>query len=259
MFNATYFTYDGIFSGTYGLKIADFNTDVVIETPVFSPTLNVSKPATSNRFFHNGIVYESAPQYQFSIVSEQPIDDVIRREILAWLTGRKEFKRLYIHQPDLESYYYNCVFTDMQIIAVNGRCHGFRFTANFDSPYQYGEPTVVNIEGTGVSQKILINNRSDIIDGYTYPIVSFKSNTGSIDIVNNTDDMNRHFILSGLLADEEITVDNELKYITSSRAGEKLSNFNKNWLRLRPGYNELNVSINGTGKIVCPTYVMIGF
>lgn len=263
MFNATHFTYDGVFSGTYGLLIADFDDSSVVETSAFSPSLNTNKPSKINRFFHNGIVYEAAPQHQFSIISEQPINELVRREILSWLVGRDSYKVLEIHQPDLEDYEYRCVFTNTEIIYVHGECHGFRLTANFDSIYQHGRPSVLSVSGTGVEKTVTIMNNSDIKDDYVYPMVYFKSsaavNGNNIFITNITDDSQRHFIFKGLYDNEEVTVDNELKHISSSRAGEKLSAFNKNWLRLRPGVNRLKITINGTVKITCPTYVMLGF
>ena len=263
MFNATYFTYDGIFSGVYGVMIADFDDERVVETEAFSPSLNTVKGANSVRFYHNGITYDNAPTYQFSIISQNPIPDVIRREMLSWLVGRKQYKKLIIHQPDIEKYYYNCVFTNTEIIYVNGNCHGLRLTAEFDSPYAHGDPTSVTV-GSG-ENTVIINNKSDIIDEYTYPIVEFcgrdKSYSSSfVSITNMTDDKNRVFSLVNLLHDEVITVDNETKYISSSMGGEKLSNFtSKKWLRLRKGFNELRIKSNGDVTITCPQYVLIGY
>ena len=287
MFNAMYFTYDGVYSGTYGLTIADFNDDAITETQVFSPTLNTIKPPQLNRFLHNGVFYNQVPQFQFSVISEREIPDFVRREILSWLVGRKEFKPLQIHQADLEDYFYNCVFTNTEIIYVNGRCHGFKLTANFDSHYAYGKNVVEKLS----SGKMIIHNRSDIYGEYTYPTIEFtvgttpltsnkdaikwaseqpslknadgtsSCNSYDVCITNLTDDTQRHFVLAGLRAGEKITVNNEIKHISSSIAGEKLSHFNRNWLRLRPGKNELKVEINdtGDGEIRCPTYIMIGF
>lgn len=271
MFNATHFTYDGVYSGVYGLMIADFDDSGTTETAAFSPVLHTIKPATLNRFFHTGITYDELPQHQFSILSETPIPDVTRREILSWLVARDSFKVLQIHQPDLEDYYYRCVFTDVQIIFVNGHCCGFRLTANFDSPYQYGRPTGFSDKVISGTEEVTIINNSDV-HGYVFPKVVFQSSTGLesdalpgntplsiIKITNLTDSTNRVFEFVNLYANETVTVDNEMRYIKSDRNGEKLSNFNKNWLRLRPGKNVLKIETNGTVSITCPTYIMMGF
>ena len=81
-----------------------------------------------------------------------------------------------------------------------------------------------------------------------------------MDIVNTTDDSQRHFTFSGLAAGETVTVDNEVKHISSTVGGEKLSKFtSKNWLRLRPGMNSLTIIASGTVTITCPYYAMIGY
>ena len=110
---------------------------------------------------------------------------------------------------------------------------------------------------------VTICNKSDIKDDYVYPTVSFKASSSDNDynirIINTTDNPSRVFAFSGLSVGEELLIDNELRHISSSLSGEKLSNFNKNWLRLKPGDNELQLQLTGSATITCPTYVTIGF
>lgn len=256
MFNATYFRYDGQWSGTYGLQIVDFDNDAVKETDAFSPTLSLQKVPGSLRFFHGGVEYDSAPTCEFSVLSQEELTGDMRSIILAWLVGRKQFKPMQFEDGDNDEFTYYCVFTSAKTIWINGRCHGFRLTAQFDSPFARGESTTITV-GAG-THTVTIRNKSDIVDDYTYPIITFTG--GSIDIVNETDDSQRHFSFSGLEAEEIITVDNEVKHISSSIGGEKLSKFtSKNWLRLRQGMNTLNITASGDVVITCPYYAMIGY
>lgn len=260
MFNATYFTYDGVYSGAYGLKIASFDSDTVNETAAFAPTLNMAKSARSRRFLHNGIEYDDAPECTFSIISQEAILETQRREILTWLVGRSDFKKLYIHQQDLENYYYNCVFTNVDLIYVRGICHGFTVTAKFDSIFAYGVPKVVRVTGDGTLQSIKIINDSDIIDDYVYPMVSFTmADAGNVSIVNTSEVVTSEFSFTNMRSGERVVVDNELKIIDSNIGGDRLSCFNKNWLKLQHGINILQIRINGTMEITIPTYAMIGF
>lgn len=257
MFNATYFTYNGTSSSTYGLQIVDFDDSAVQETEAFSPTLSLLKAPGSLRFFHGGIEYDSAPTCEFSAVSATEFDSSARKTIMSWLVGKKEFKALSFTDGDNSGYTYYCVFTSIKTIWVRGRCYGFRLTAQFDSPFARGTPTTVQSTGSG-TRTVTINNLSDIADDYTYPIVQFTG--GSVDIVNTTDDNQRHFTFSGLTSAEQITVDNEVRIISSSIGGEKLSNFtSKKWLRLRKGNNTLQITASGTVTIICPNYAMIGY
>ena len=256
MFNATYFRYDGQWSGTYGLQIADFDDNSVKETDSFSPTLSLQKVPGSLRFFHGGVEYESAPVCEFSVLSEEELSGKMRSIILSWLIGRKQFKPLKFEDGDNAEFTYYCVFTSAKTIWINGHCHGFRLTAQFDSPFARGESTKVTVSSGTHTVKII--NKSDIVDDYTYPIVTFTG--GSVDIVNTTDDSERHFTFSGLGTNEVITVDNEIKHISSTASGEKLSNFtSKKWLRLKKGVNELTIVATGDVTISCPYYAMIGY
>ena len=262
IFNAVHFTYDGIWSGIYSLQIASFDNTNVETTGVFAPALKVSKTARGNRFFCTGVEYDKTPSYKFSIISEDIISDGLRRDVLSWLMARRGFRRLQIHQPYLNGYYYNCVFSSVDMIYVNGNCHGFEITAEFDSPYAYGKPNVKRIISGGEETEITITNDSDILDDYVYPIVKFTAkgrvSGKDITIINESDD-GRVFEFGGLPLNEEFTVDNELKIISGNFGGDKLSCFNKNWLRLKKGANELKVRINGEAVIECPTFSLIGF
>lgn len=256
MFSAKYFIFDGQMSANYGLQIVDFDDNVVKEFDAFSPTLSLQKVPGLLRFFHGGVEYDSAPTCEFSVLSETEIPAVLRSEILSWLVGRNSFKEIQFVEGDADEYVYRCVFTSVKTIRVNERCHGFRLTAQFDTPYARGIPTRVTVEAG--THNVTINNQSDIIDAYTYPIITFSG--GSVDVVNTTDDPQRHFTFSGLSDAEIVTVDNEVRYISSSAGGEKLSNFtSKNWLRLRKGVNVLTIVASGTVTITCPHYAMIGF
>ena len=285
MFNATHFSYDGVYSGLYGLLIASFDSDTVDNTFAFAPTVKTVKSAKRNRFSFAGIEYEETPEFAFSVICPDVIPDILRREILTWLVGRKGFKRLQIHQPDYDGYEYNCIFSGAEIIYVNGNCHGFNLTATFDSPYCYGKPKKQRIKGNGDEIRIKVINESDIIDDYVYPIVKFSVKAPFIDggvqkeisIINLNDPADpsgiRAFEFSGLFENDiithldDVTVDNELKIITKSAHGDNaiipgadlLSRFNKNWLRFKRGVNELKIRINGEIYIETPAYILIGF
>lgn len=256
MITATQFIYDGVHSGVYGLLIADFNDSNIGENSAFSPSFSALKVPQIRRFFHGGVSYDAPQTFEFSIISKEIITAGQRSEILSWLIGRNSFKKFQFDHEDWDIFTYYCVFTNASTIYVNGECHGFRLTATFDSPYARGAATSVStVAGT---HTIKINNKSDIKDEYTYPVVEFTGE--SISIVNKTDDSNRAFVFEGLQSGETVTVDNETKIIKSSMSGEKLSNFkSKKWLRLKPGINELVVVSKGNVKITCPWYATIGY
>lgn len=267
MFNAIYFTYDGVYSGDYGLKIATIDREYVETTTAFAPTLSMAKGAKSKRFFYSGIDYEDSPEHQFSILSEDAITGTQKREILSWLTGRNGFRKLYIHQAEYDDVYFNCIFKNVDIIYVGGQCHGFTVTAKFDSIYCYGTPTeVVKNLGEGSTISVTIHNESDVLDDYVYPIVEFDTD---IEIKNNSDNgrvtkyTSKRIIEadgSESVVNEKVTIDNELKIIEGTYGGDKLSNLNEfRWLRLKKGANKLEITGKGQVTIICPKYILLGF
>lgn len=259
MFSASYFTYDNKFSGEYGLQIADFSTESVQEVLSFNPTVLSFKPRLGKSFLFQGISYDEMPQYELCVLSESPLYDEQRREILSWLVGRNGFKKLVIHQHDTEEYSYNCIFSNVRSICVAGVCHGFRLTANFDSPYQSGKEQIYTLNGDGSSVEFVFKNKSDILDDYTYPMVRLRlKHYGSVELINLTDDSSRTFVLSGVDDGCQVVVDNEKRRIESENGENMLNKFNGRWLRLLSGDNKIAAKVNGTIDIICPTYVMIG-
>lgn len=254
MFNATYFTYDDISSKDYGLRIADFDDSNVRETEAFSPTLSLLKAPGQVRFFYGKVEYDSAPTCEFSVVTEEALPGAARSVIMSWLVGRNQFRPLRFLDGDNAEFEYYCIFTGVKTIWVNGRCHGFRLTAQFDSQFARGPETKIEV-GAG-THIVELYNRSDV-DSYVYPMVSFLG--GSVDIVNLTDDASRHFTFEGVDPNTTVTVDNELRHI-SGGGGALLENFtSKNWLRLRRYKNRLQITAQGPVVITCPYYAMVGY
>ena len=253
MVSAYYFTYDGVFSGRYGLKIADFNDDPVVEDEAFSPALSTQKAPRQLRFYPNGITYDSLPAHEFTLVSEDIIPPEIQGEVMSWLIGGTQFKPLVFHQPDREPVTYYCIFTASNNIYINSNLHAFKLTATFDSQFCRGTPITKTVQSSGT---ITIFNQSDF-NGYTYPTVSF---TGDVSIVNTTDDAERAFTFSGLSSSLSVVVNNETKTITPSDGSFVLDKFTtKNWLRLRRGNNALQITCSSPVTIFSPNYKMIAF
>ena len=266
MLSATTFTYDGVFSGTFGVRIASIATEYIQDTAPFNYIVHAVKTHKRKRFSFAGIENEDMPKYEFSIISETAIPDLIRRELLSWLVGRNGFRKLQFHQADYQNIEYNCIFAQTGLKFINGNCHGINLTAIFDSPYCYGRPNKKTVRSDGFDWvNIKLINDSDILDDYVYPIVKFNANgltdDNSLSVINLSDKANPHRVFEyGItMPTETVTIDNELRIITSNIGGDKLGQFNKNWLRLMPGVNELRLRINGVCAIECPTFIKIGF
>lgn len=275
MFGAEYFTYGGVSSSTYGLKIAEIGSTkggTVEERDAASVTLALQKAPGSARCLHGGVGYESAPSFEFSVISTSIIPPSTRSQILKWLIGSKEFKPLTFGGDGgySASYAYYCVFTSAKTILINGKAYGFRLTAQLDSQFARGTAQTISVTGSwdttdGITEVALVAGGYG--NGYIYPTISF--NHQKVIIRNVTDDettgVERKLIFEGNTAGDLITIDCELRRISSSANDPVLRKLtSKNWLRLRPGvYNEIQMwlygSVSNTCTITWPNYAMIGY
>lgn len=267
MFGSQYFMYDDRDSSVYGLMLADFDDEAVVETAVFSPVLNTYKPANGYHFVHGGINYETPPQHRFSMISEAEIDDNYRRVILEWLTGRNGFKEFRLSDNRYYNYWYKCVFTDVDIIYIRGKCHGFRVTANFDSPYAR-----IDAGGRGDLICSLTTNEAATNvafddcprDGFVDPLIVFTGSDLHLSYRDNSTPSGCELIIAPALGNSgTYHIDCESRKITlSSGAVCKLHelNFNKQWPRIHWGGGQFEAWGNFTKcDIYAKRYAMIGF
>lgn len=257
MLNAVYFTYNGVFSAKYGLKISSLDGEASTQTITrYSPTISTTKSKNMKRFYISNEDIGETPEFEFTITSDVFISNIVKRDVVSWLSSGVGFEKLIIHKPEAEEFYYLCKFTNIREMQVSGQCVGFKITALFDSPYQYGKDTILTIpEGEYVDAKFTILNKSEFDDDYVYPQLEFTINSNNTLSIVTDSEGNREFYFTGLEDGTTVSVDNELKIID----GTTIDLFNKNWLRLKKGKNELTVTFNGSMTIRCPQIVNIGF
>lgn len=282
MFNAEEFTYDGVFSGKYGLKIASLNSSTTEETSYAGIDTLFDKPSKGRKFYYIGSKVTSPPTCEFAVLCKEPLQDFSLKEISVWLE-KDGFKPLVVHQPDLNNYKYMCVFNITSLIYHCGRCIGLNLRATFDSHFMYGADTITNATiKEGETKEFSILNKSDKTPTAKYVNpkmeITFSNSTPSpsevaVVLTNNTDDNQREFRLKVPDGTKKIIVDNQEKKIEmySGANGEIVERglyldkfIGKNWLRLLSGKNQVSATIeNASGdttiKITCPQYVKIRY
>lgn len=93
------------------------------------------------------------------------------------------------------------------------------------------------------STNILLTNPSNI---EYKPVITIK-NLGNVSTINKIGD----FEIAGLETNEIVTIDNLILTVESSLEQNRFSKCNRNWLKLLPGENQLNVSGNCEIEILC--------
>jgi phage-related protein len=176
-----------------------------------------------------------------------------RREIINWLF-KKEYK--IFRSLDFPNIAYYCIATGDAKITLASMLKGY-FTINFRCDASHGWSYPVNTQFYDLSNNdtytILEIENIGNIKPYHYPEVEFLLQGDSTGItIQNLSDSGRIFEFTNLTMGENIYVDNDKqRIITSLSDTYRLDNFNKNWLRLVQGANQLKITGKCTLQIRC--------
>ncbi len=249
-FYARSFQFDGIPSETYNLLISEIDGSAEDET-MGSSTMEIK----SQKIYKKPVPYfygmTPAENLSFDISAFTPdeeIDALSFQLIQAWLFSSRTYKKLLIFQEDMmDGIYFNCIFNNPKIIRVGNKIVGFTATIECDAPYGWNFPKTTTYTYTTptVDNGFVFNNTSNDKGVYLYPdtVITMNAFGGSVTITNASDS-SRVFSFTGMSPNEVITVDNNLQTISSSTGLLRLSNFNKHFLRLIPGVNNLRIQGN---------------
>lgn len=242
------FIYDSIPSDTYGLFIQDIDAQAINRT-MGSTEMEIYEDRTYRRatpYFY-GATPSKKLSFSMSAFSENELTAEDFQRVQAWLFSSRAYKKLQIVQYDMQSVYFNCILNKPEIVRVGNKIHGFSCLVDCDSPFAYKFPKTITYTYTdsSVVASETFYNASDDKGAYLNPklVITMNAFGGDISITNVTDS-SRVFSFTSLSAGEVLTVDNSLQTILSSTGNKRIGNFNKNYLRLVPGVNHLNISGN---------------
>ena len=252
-FWASSFQFDGIPSETYNLTISNGlsqSTTNSVELNTLGSnnvkllTENILRRPTEYLYFS-----QQFPPLEFdaSITANTKLTAKDGQLIQKWLFGQLTYKPLQIIQDDMDQIYFNCFLIKPMILRVGNEIIGFDFTVHCDSPF--GGKTFPKILSYDYPDDVISTSFNFFNDTdntyYSYPSLSITmNNIGGKITLTNVQDNNRQFQLTGLLANEVITINNDLQIITSSLGLSRLGNFNLNWFRLLPNLNTILVQGN---------------
>ena len=249
-----FFIYDGIKSSDMDLHIMRIDHSGFIETPYTgSVDIKQEKVAKKHTPYFFGVERDNI-EFTVQLVLmdkyNQPRkwSSQERYKIAKWLF-HDEYKE-FISSDDIGKRYFCIATSDSNLNLINTQ--GFlevTFTCN--APYGFSPVYVESFDLTGntTSTIIEIENKSNILTRY-YPKleIEYPSMTGFADSTNvtlkNLSDGGREFKLTDVKKGETYSFDNENRIIKSSRQVNlnPLTHFNRNWLNLVYGVNQIEVS-----------------
>lgn len=237
------FTYGGVASELYGLICATIDSAGSVTSSTGSDVTIIEEYLNRREtpYFY-GVSFSQKLQFPIEFYSEDAIPRQRVSEIEKWLFGLSEYKKLKILQSDLSDIYYNCILTDASLVSVGNEVIGFKATAICDAPWAWGdEKTFKKTDATGAMS---FTNQSDNTR-YTKPTITltFTSNQDEVTIVNTSDTGSTAMIFEDVTAGEIITIDCDLRMISSNRE-LIVDRFNGKYMYLLPNKN--TITITGT-------------
>lgn len=258
------FMFDSVPCEAYDLMLYDIgNDDDDISVPSIGEIVDETVGDQWKPYFYG---VKPADKLEFNIVfgvSETRLDEgkfLDRYEVAAvstWLTGHKEYKWLFIDQPDMRPFGYRCMIKDMNIVQYGKVPWALKAHVICDSPYAYLEEMQTGITVSGTKQ-IEFFNASSLNDFY-YPRITFMRTSGTAFSVKNAQDNNRGPSFTDIPSSvTSISIDNEHGVITNNQGINLYDRFNFQFLRLARGYNNLTIKGNGSLDIICEFPVNVG-
>lgn len=240
MIKSPYCSYDGISCQDFGLMVVQIGSSGMTSTRFgFNRTINEESVRGNETPYYYG--YDNEP-YQFSITFAKRGEwtDLEKINVVKWLY-KKGYKS-FVSNDNTDITYY-CMPTGEANFYDNGCGEGYvTLTMRCNSPYGYLPKQILDFTIEISPTTITIVNDSGVNENY-YPYLEVTVNEGTSFSLNNLQDSRDAFAFDNLYEGEKIYIDNERKTIQTSEAGVfRMNNFNKRWLRLLPGINQIEVT-----------------
>lgn len=192
-----------------------------------------------------------APPLEFNIevVFDNPVDIFVLTQVKDWLGGSISFTELQICAEYFNTYYFNCYIQLNEDLVYNGGYRGVSATVKCDAPFAWEFADERRYElNPGKNNTIFFNNLSADSELLRPTIEVTMASSGNFSIQNITTGKTTTF--TGLTGGETVVLDNLYGFITSSLGVLRVANFNKVFLKLAKGMNELLVTGNANLLVI---------
>ncbi len=258
-FYAYDFEFDGVSSQMFDLKIISFE-DGGLFNGIGSSNINIitQQVLRKSKPYFLGRTQEPVLEFKLTFGRAHPISAEERSIISKWLFGRANYKKLHILQDDLLGAYFNCFLTNPEPMYIGGVNYAFQVNVVCDSPFAYRDKKIVFTNAGNVWRQTIYNNSSE--EAYTYPLLTYTLKAGAG--VTATDGIIfRKYIdntYTGTYSDTRLfplgdnssgSINNDTQVITGTPAPGLtiLQCFSKNWFKLDPGANFIEIWVHKKG------------
>lgn len=245
-FTACDMVYDGTSSSMWDLVLVSMNSSGEDQSDNVEFELMTTRAHGSSKNNLYGVNQNNVLKYQLKLmrINNKYIDRFTVNEIVSWLAslGSTEYKKLFLKQKDMYDTYYNCKITSIKNVSYNGKVYGFVIEIECDSQYAWQTERTKKFGSiTGIKNITFVNKSADINDLYPKFKITMGKNGGDF-YIKNLSNNGYTMSFSELLAGEVLEIDCERNVVSSGTGLRRMNNFNKNFLMLVNGVNELEIS-----------------
>ena len=202
-----------------------------------------------------GTKYNSVSNVKITVIKQNGSDFTLNecRSAYKWLTGNPEASWMDLYVGDEVKYRLLCTIQDVKPQKMDARTVGLNIYCESLSPWAYSSQITLSYP-ISETKTIEINNESDDLYTSVYLKTTYENTNGTSLVINN-ETIGESTEVTGLVANEVITLDNNMM-ITSDKPAKVFGNsFNFIWPRLKSGINTLNVT--GSGNITFEYYYAV--
>lgn len=285
------FIFDGIPSENYGVSIVFLDTDYTNRPSGSGKTFITENIKRNAKQIYLDATQDKPLEFDIDIVFDNPVDIFDLTQVKDWLSGPLEFKKLQICAENFENFYYNCWIELGDDLIYNGGYRGVTAKIHCDAPWAWQFERTDNYDCVSGSKKIIPFNNLSADSETLRPKISFTNSVGggyfcledvmydfSGNIIHDrttifgsttkisykqengeTVEYNPQTNTSPLQVDETITFDSLSGIIESSSGVNRVSNFNKVFVKIPKGGQKFIMTGNATNmKLIYTNAKRIG-
>lgn len=259
------FVFDGIPCSEYGMMVYHFGSEGQDDVDFQAGEIIEDRLTARYDALTYGVVQNGALTYTLvfganmqSLDAYSHLDRYDVEAIAAWLIGHNERKWLMICQKDMETVRFKCLISGLKLITYGDLPWAFSCTVSCDSPFAYTMPYEYEYDVNGELHGRLFNRSS--YNGYYKPKMIITLNGDENLSIINESDGNRTFSFTNLPTANSlvIQVDNQNQIITDNMDLNIYPNFNKKFMRLVRGDNNLKMTGRAKIKFICEFPINVG-
>lgn len=190
------FTYMNKSASELNLITVDFNNDDKIPMALKRTIVKGETNRYRLKANHLYATYDDSLEFEIHItkdvckIQDQSALEFSRdevREVTKWLTSSSIPSPMYIEESDSINVFYCGIFSNIEAFSVGGKVYGFIVTFTNDSAFAYSDEIVKKQSVAGYTTA-LIDNQSDLLDDYCYPVIKLTPKVKSDFILCNLSD-----------------------------------------------------------------------